>query len=94
MAESLSATKSERELWQEVLLLAVDEALHGPKHVLDKKQKLHMCRSARAYITTPSRDLSMVCAFAGLDMQAVIERMRVQIANAPAVEDVVSSARR
>ncbi|WP_277749166.1 hypothetical protein [Paenirhodobacter populi] len=32
MAENLSETIGERALWQEVLFLAVYEALHGPKN--------------------------------------------------------------
>jgi hypothetical protein len=62
-----------------VLFLAVHDALHGPKNV--PKQKLaRLWQEARDYITAPSEDLAMVCAMAGVNMDAVIERMRVHIA--------------
>ncbi|WP_137111943.1 hypothetical protein [Rhodobacter sp. SY28-1] len=67
----------ERALWQAVLLQAIEEALHGPKSV----STLHRAREwqeARDYITTPSEDLEMVCSLAGVEMEAVVERMKLE----------------
>lgn len=75
----LLVANPERALWQAVLLQAVEEALHGPKNV----SPLHRAREwqeARDYITTPSEDLAMVCSLAGVQMDAVVDRMRVRIA--------------
>ncbi len=83
-----------KELWQEVLLRAVEDALFGPRHVQKRATKIILCKEARDYLTQPSRDLSMVCNLAGLDMQAVIDRMRVRIAKAPAPEELASERRR
>ena len=76
----------ERNMWREVLFLAVDEALYGPKHVNDRQHFIRMCQETRDYLTKPRRDLSMVCNLAGLDMQPVMERMRAQIGKAAAPE--------
>lgn len=42
--------------------------------------KALIMREARDYLTRPSRDLAMVCTLAGVDMGAVIEAMRKQLA--------------
>ena len=65
----------ERALWQAVLLQAVEEALTGPKNVT-RLHRARMWQEARDYITTPSEDLAMVCAMAGVEMEAVVERMQ------------------
>ena len=83
-----------KELWQEVLLRAVEDALFGPRHVQKRAAKISLCKEARDYLTQPSRDLSMACNLAELDMQAVIDRMRARIAKAPAPEDLASERRR
>lgn len=57
----------ERALWQMVLFQAVHDALHGPKGV-PRMQFARMRQEARDYITTPSKDLAMVCAMAGVEM--------------------------
>jgi hypothetical protein len=89
----LSITNPERALWQTVLFHAIDEALHGPKNV----NRLHfarMCHEARDYITKPNKDLAMVCAMAGVEVEAVIDQMRVQIANAPSPEELAEGPRK
>lgn len=86
-------TNPERGLWQAVLLQAVEEALHGPKNATPYQRPL-MWREAREYITTPSKDLEMVCSLAGVEMEAVVERMRVQIAAMPAPEEMVERPRK
>lgn len=91
--EARHITNPERALWQAVLLQAVEEALHGPKNTY----RLHRAREwqeARDYITTPSKDLEMVCAMAGVEMDAVVERMRVQIEKAPSPEEPADRPRR
>lgn len=70
----------ERALWQMVLHQAVHDALHGPKGI-PRMQFGQRWQEARDYITSPSEDLAMVCAMAGVDMEAVVERMRKQLAS-------------
>ena len=67
----------ERNLWQECLCLLVNDALHGAAG--DNREA--DTELARRYLTTPSADLSMVCHMAGLDPDAVIDRMRRRLAN-------------
>lgn len=73
-------TNPERGLWQAVLLQAVEEALHGPKNV-SPLHRARMWREARDYITTPSKDLAMVCSLAGVEMDAVVERAQALLAS-------------
>jgi hypothetical protein len=65
----------ERALWQMVLHQAVHDALHGPRGDI-KTRYAELWQEAREFIVTPSEDLAMVCAMAGVEMDAVIERMR------------------
>ena len=51
----------------------------GPRHVHAPADKALIMREARDCLTRPSRDLAMVCALAGVDMGAVIDRMRKSI---------------
>lgn len=70
----------ERDLWQSVLLLAVEDALTGPKGPKGSAEyRTLQWQRARDYVTRPSKDLAEVCGLAGVDMEAMIERMRVQI---------------
>lgn len=71
----------EKNLWQAVLMRAVEDALRPPIMDTGALSREKALRDARAYLTRPSRDLSMVCNLAGLGMQAMIERMKVQIEN-------------
>lgn len=81
---------SEKDLWQEVLLLAIQDALHGvPGGFGNRDTRLRMTEDARNYLTTPSADLAEVCTLVGLDMHSVIERMRKQIAAAPIPEELI-----
>lgn len=79
----------EKNFWREVLYRFVCDALEGPRDIHDRENKIKQCRDARDYLTRPSRDLSMVCNLAGLDMQPVIDRMKAQIAKAPTPEELV-----
>lgn len=40
---------------------------------------------ARRYLTTPSADLAMVGMFAGVDIEVLVDRMRIQMAKAQRV---------
>jgi len=74
-----------KRLWQAVLYQAVDDALNGVAYGT-KNQKRNDIIEARELLTNPSRDLDMICAGAGLEPDAVIERMTKLIAKAPPVE--------
>lgn len=78
----------ETKLWQMVLLTAIEDAILGPTLTASRNQRLKLCRQARAYLTSPNDDLAEVCTLAGMDMQAVIEQMRKQIAQAPTPEEL------
>lgn len=78
----------EAELWQEVLRLAVDDALLGPINVPDRRTFLIECERARTFLTTPSDHLATVCHLAGVEPVAVLERMRARIAAAPTPQDL------
>ena len=80
---------SENALWQEVLRLAVDEALHGPLEasklpVGDTVGKVW--QRARDYILVPNADFAVVCQLAGLEPDAVREAMARQFAGHPVSE--------
>lgn len=70
----------ERALWQEVLLRAIMDARLEPDTPPIPANAHNDTVDARRYLTTPSKDLAMVCALAGVDMQALIERMQRQVA--------------
>lgn len=78
----------EQDLWQAVLRLAVDDALLGPSQPINRDAFIIECRQARAFLTTASDDLAVVCSNAGLDPRAVLERIRDLIANAPTPEEL------
>lgn len=91
------AASPERAMWQMVLLLAVEDALTGPKGVKGDHEHrdphLHWHR-ARLYVTKPSKDLAMVCALAGVEMDALIARMKVRLAGVPTPEEMVECPRK
>jgi hypothetical protein len=68
-------------LWLAVLLRAVEDALRPIKTGNNGLSREKQMQDARDYVTTPSRDLLMVCNLAGLDMEAFIDRMKLKIAN-------------
>lgn len=76
MFDPPSRWNPERNLWLEVLYRTVEDATKGPRHVPQPADKALIMREARDYLTRPSRDLAMVCALAGVDMGAVIDRMQ------------------
>lgn len=81
----------EQALWQAVLFRTVEDALYSIAEGGNYQNRLRLCTEARDYLTTPSQDLSIACAGAGLDMSAVIEAMRKRIAEAPAPEEVANT---
>lgn len=85
-----------RNLWQEVLLVTVDDAILGPDRNSshDPQTRIQLCKEARHYLTTPSKDLSTVCTLAGLDVDAVINRMKERLRTAPSPEELVAIRRK
>lgn len=78
-------------LWQAVLYRQVEDATFTVAEGGDYKTRLRTCQEARSFLTRPSRDLSIICNNAGMDMQAVIEAMTKRIAEAPSPEDIASA---
>lgn len=83
----------DQDLWCAVLHQAIDDALKGVPSVMAKNHasRVLMTMQAREYLTKPSKDLATVCAFAGVDMDAVIDRMLKQIAAAPTPEELIGT---
>lgn len=80
----------QQRLWAAVLLRTVEDALIGVPNET-RISRIRICEEARTYLTTPSKDLAEVCALAGLDMQAVIDRMRNRIKDAPTPEELADN---
>lgn len=78
----------ERNLWQAVLQLAIDEALEGCSTGAGiDSRKLDTLR-AREWFTKHNADFNTVVTMAGLDPVAVREHMIHRIADAPSVDDL------
>ena len=78
----------ERDLWQAVLMAQIEDAV-SPAHIGNSGgNKARRSAEARKYLTTPSKDLETVCCFAGVDMEALIDRMRRRIAELPPLQVV------
>jgi hypothetical protein len=69
-------------LWQQVLLQAIRDALHGNDVDSTGDAGAFQIRKARDYITIPNKDFNEVCYLAGMDPQAVREHVRPMIAAA------------
>ncbi|RBP86345.1 hypothetical protein DFO80_12028 [Rhodobacter sp. 140A] len=84
-----------RALWQAVLARAIDDAVNGVPKVggLIERSRAKAISEARTLLTTPSDDLEIICAFAGVETDALIERMRARIAEAPNVEELARKPR-
>ncbi|PCD76229.1 hypothetical protein CLN94_10415 [Pseudothioclava arenosa] len=66
-----------RELWQAVLMRAIDDAVHGvPASGVSPERREFETQEARRFLTRPSADLDLVCTFAGVEPEAVRGRMR------------------
>lgn len=81
----------ERMLWCEVLLLAVTDAIEGLRgHRAPKKTKIKQIVAARRFITVPNRDFNELCELAGVNPDAVRERVVALIEAAPTPEELVA----
>ncbi|MDW4548833.1 hypothetical protein R5H32_05650 [Defluviimonas sp. D31] len=78
-------------LWREVLLLTIRDALFGVRQGnLKKPMRIIETKAARDFLTKPSRDFDIVCAFAGIDPDAARERLSAAIRKAPPPEELLS----
>lgn len=77
---------SERELWQEVLLRQIADARLDASYWPVPASAHDETAEARRYLTRPSKDLAHVCALAGVDMEALVYRMRKRVASVPPLE--------
>lgn len=76
-------------LWQQVLLQAVNDAVRGIKVSGDTAaSRVRLIRQARDYIIKPNPDFNEVCSLAGMDPEAVRERVAPMIAAAPSPEEL------
>jgi hypothetical protein len=76
-------------LWQTVLSVVVAEALRGEDLQGTPRERVHDIKAARYYLTVPNRDFDTVCSLAGLDPDAVRDRMVKMIKEAPSPEEIV-----
>lgn len=97
--------KPHRDLWQAVLLQAMDDALLGvsangtsarraTSAAVQQEMRIAATKRARAYLTRANDGLATVCHLAGLDPQAVMEHMRKRLADAPTPEELASGHKR
>lgn len=77
---------SERELWQEVLLRQIADARLDASYWPVPVSAHDETAEARRYLTRPSKDLAHVCSLAGVDMEALIDRLRKRVASVPPLE--------
>jgi hypothetical protein len=87
-------TSGDANLWRQVLLLAVTDALIGSTDGGSCAVKIKATHKAGRYFTTPNADFKQVCHMANLDPIAVRDAVAKQIAAAPAVEDLFQMAGR
>lgn len=86
--------KATQHLWMEVLHAVIDDALHGVRGTdPDRRRRIHVIKDARTYLTKPNKDCDIVCAFAGIDPDALRSRMQRKIKDAPTPEELVATKR-
>ena len=73
---------SETQLWLEVLNRAVLDARLEPESGAVSPRQALAVKDARYYLTTRSKWLADVCAMAGVDMEALIDHMKLRVAGA------------
>lgn len=76
-----------QQLWCAVLLEAVHDAVHGLPHLARSKVEARTAdatQAARDYVLRPHRDFVTICHLAGVDPDAVRERVARLIAHPPA----------
>ena len=76
---------AERALWQEVLLRAITDARLDASSWPFPVSAYAETAEARAYLATPSKDLAIVCALAGVEVEALLDRMQRQVASVAVV---------
>ncbi|MBB5723206.1 hypothetical protein FHS72_002843 [Loktanella ponticola] len=82
-------------LWQEVLRLAIEDALVGNGDSgTTRAARKHATHLARLYLTKPNEDFDVVCTLAGLEPIAVRDAMRKRLKAAPSIDEVFSDTRR
>ncbi len=59
-------------LWRGVIMQAFEDAFSTNKYGTNHYQKDINCRDAHKWLSKPSRDLSMVCNLAMINMESVI----------------------
>lgn len=89
--DNLTSRNDCETLWQRVLSVAVNEALTGEGILGPREQRIREIEAARRYFTRFSRDFNEVCSLAGLDPEAVRERMVKQLATAPTPEELIEA---
>lgn len=87
-------TKSEQGLWCAVLEHAINDAVNGAIGCAHRSNRTHETEKARQYFEKRSADFNTVCYLAGVDPDAVHERISKKIAEAPAIEDLFKGKRR
>lgn len=94
--DCLSAPKANENLWRAVLTNAIEEAVSGITRgqYSNPKHRIAQIAEARDYILKPNKDFDTVCSLAGLDPEAVRDRIAPQIAAAPSPEQLLSDVRR
>lgn len=81
-------------LWMEVLHTAVDDAVNGVRAVgANTEDRIRKTVKARRYLTVPNDDFDMVCLLAGLDPEAVRERIKATLAEAPTPNELFKGAK-
>ncbi|MEO9630972.1 MAG: hypothetical protein ABJG14_11090 [Sulfitobacter sp.] len=87
-------TTPEQNLWREVLLVTVQDALSGcTSSGAPKTARLKATQEARRYLTDANPDFEMVCTMADLDPVAVREAMIKRLLDAPSPEGLGATKR-
>lgn len=87
--DNLTSRADCENLWQRVLTVAINEAFTGEGILGSREHRIREITAARRYVTQYNRDFNEVCSLAGLDPDAVRERMAKQLATAPTPEELI-----
>lgn len=92
--EDLGTVEGRENLWRAVLRQVIAEA--GGMGIKDETPagRARAIAEARAYLTEYNRDFNTVCSLAGLDPEAVRDRVKRQLANAQSPEALAVMSRR
>lgn len=90
--DNLTSHADCKDLWQQVLTQAVEDAIQGVK-IAGKSASVRAdyVRKTRDYLTVPNKDFNEVCHLAGMDPQAFRERVARMIAAAPSPEELADA---